>query len=439
MPSKLIYNENNWLFEEPQKNIVHDITIDDINQLLNYAEQDDMWAKSVKNEVIERDKAIKSGTYAKKMDWILEELQIMQTSGTVIQMPFGLRVITFPSKRQLFRGEIQNYHRSIPSLNRIFKEDMEENEKELNRVIAHLRKWQFGNLIWNINIVPYWQAKLSDVNLDALAQHYGFATHLMDLTNDFKAALFFATCKYVPETDSYRPLMQDEIDKNKDTKYGYIFHAPDWSIDYLNGAGFMKAMELQDPNREFYLQSGDMDGMAFQIGYQPLQRCDHQSGYIYPMRNEQSLQENWHFEKMRFKYSVELSQQVFQMMDEGKKVFPNEGIMELRNYIESIKHSVTFSMEELQGVYDNDGIDKKIFPTINDLKKKLVGYITSDGVITIQDKPIIYDIPEATLKIVNSHYDGKDLLQAIGGILHQTYPDEEYRRQCCIKIYGKLI
>ena len=198
-------------------------------------------------------------------------------------------------------------------------------------------------------------------------------------------------------------------------------------------------MELQDPNREFYLQSGDMDGMAFQIGYQPLQRCDHQSGYIYPMRNEQSLQENWHFEKMRFKHSVELSQQVFQMMDEGKKVFPNEGIMELRNYIESIKHSVTFSMEELQGVYDNDGIDKKIFPTINDLKKKLVGYITSDGVITIQDKPIIYDIPEATLKIVNSHYDGKDLLQAIGGILHQTYPDEEYRRQCCIKIYGKLI
>lgn len=439
MPSKLIYNENNWLFEEPQKNIVHDITIDDINQLLNYAEQDDMWAKSVKNEVIERDKAIKSGTYAKKMDWILEELQIMQTSGTVIQMPFGLRVITFPSKRQLFRGEIQNYHRSIPSLNRIFKEDMEENEKELNRVIAHLRKWQFGNLIWNINIVPYWQAKLSDVNLDALAQHYGFATHLMDLTNDFKAALFFATCKYVPETDSYRPLMQDEIDKNKDTKYGYIFHAPDWSIDYLNGAGFMKAMELQDPNREFYLQSGDMDGMAFQIGYQPLQRCDHQSGYIYPMRNEQPLQENWHFEKMRFKHSVELSQQVFHMMDEGKKVFPNEGIMELRNYIESIKHSVTFSMEELQGVYDNDGIDKKIFPTINDLKKKLVGYITSDGVITIQDKPIIYDIPEATLKIVNSHYDGKDLLQAIGGILHQTYPDEEYRRQCCIKIYGKLI
>ena len=72
-------------------------------------------------------------------------------------MPYGLRIITFPSKRQLFRGAVQDYHRSVPSLNRIFKDSMDEKEKELVRVIAHLRKWQFGNLIWNINIVPYWE------------------------------------------------------------------------------------------------------------------------------------------------------------------------------------------------------------------------------------------------------------------------------------------
>lgn len=32
----LIYNKDGWLFENPQENIVHDITIDEINQLLNY-------------------------------------------------------------------------------------------------------------------------------------------------------------------------------------------------------------------------------------------------------------------------------------------------------------------------------------------------------------------------------------------------------------------
>ena len=130
MSSKLIYDKNGWLFENPQENIVHDITVDDINQLLNYAVQDEIWATTVKNEVAHRDEAIKNGIYAKKTDWLIEEFQIMQTSGTVIQMPFGLRIITFPSKRQLFRGEIQNYHRSIPSLNRMFKDDMDEKNKK---------------------------------------------------------------------------------------------------------------------------------------------------------------------------------------------------------------------------------------------------------------------------------------------------------------------
>ena len=34
MPSKLIYDQkSNWLFPDPQKNLVHDIDIEDINQL----------------------------------------------------------------------------------------------------------------------------------------------------------------------------------------------------------------------------------------------------------------------------------------------------------------------------------------------------------------------------------------------------------------------
>ena len=449
MASRLIYDENNWLFPEPQKNLVHDISADDINQLLSYADQDEAWAEAVKNEVVAREKAIRDGNHTKRTDWLIEEYQITQISGTVIHMPYGLRIITFPSKRQLFRGEIQNYHSSVPSLNRILKEGMSDKEKELNRVIAHLRKWQFGNLIWNINVVPYWEAKLSDLNMDALAQHYGFPTHLLDLTNDFKAALFFATCKYVPETDSYRPLSEKDINVSEDAKWGYIFHAPDWIIDFMNGGGFLNwsvehihndnPMKEPDMNRSYYLQTGDMDGVALQIGYQPLQRCAHQSGYIYPMRNEKPIQENWHFEKLRFKQSVELSQYIYKMMDGGKKVFPNEGVSELKEYIEDIKHSVRFSIDELQTVYDCDGVDKQIFPSMKELRSALSGYTTSDGTISFQDEPINYDIPQELLDRVNSHYDGKDLMAAIGGILHQKNTDKEYREQRCLEIYGRQI
>lgn len=84
------------------------------------------------------------------------------------------------------------------------------------------------------------------------------------------------------------------------------------------------------------------------------------------MWNEPSLQENWHFENMRFKQSEELSQQVYQMMDGGKKVFPNEGVNELQNYIEKIKHSVVVTKAELEAGNDCDGINKTIFPTISD-------------------------------------------------------------------------
>ena len=108
-------------------------------------------------------------------------------------------------------------------------------------------------------------------------------------------------------------------------------------------------------------------------------------------------------------------------------------------YIEKIKHSVVFTKDELEAVYDCDGIDKTIFPTIGDLKKALVGYTTSDGTIEIQDEPIVYQIPTEVLDNVNSHYDGKDLLEVIGGMIHQKYPDREYRNQRCMDIYGKLI
>ena len=127
------------------------------------------------------------------------------------------------------------------------------------------------------------------------------------------------------------------------------------------------------------------------------------------------------------------------MMDGGKKVFPNEGVTELRNYIVQIKHSVEFAMNELQAVFHCDGIDKTIFPTIDDLKNALVGFTTHDGVIKIQNEPIAYNIPKDLLDRVNAHYDGKDLMEAVGGMLHQKYPDWEYRKQRCIEIYGKLI
>lgn len=86
--------------------------------------------------------------------------------------------------------------------------------------------------------------------------------------------------------------------------------------------------------------------MAFQIGYQPLMRCHHQSGYVYPLRYGIPLNEDRRFERMRFKQSVELSQRVFKMMDGGKKVFPQEGITEIRDILIQIQNTKRFSYDQ---------------------------------------------------------------------------------------------
>lgn len=68
----------------------------------------------------------------------------------------------------IFRGENQQYLKSVPSLRRK-QEGKSKYECELIKVIAVMRSFQFLKFIWKIDVVPFWEAKLSDINIDALA------------------------------------------------------------------------------------------------------------------------------------------------------------------------------------------------------------------------------------------------------------------------------
>lgn len=83
---------------------------------------------------------------------------------------------------------------------------------------------------------------------------------------------------------------------------------------------------------------------------------------------------------MRFKQSVELSQWVFKMMDGGKKVFPQEGITEIRDILIQIQNTKRFSYDDLMLAYDMDRVNKELFPTVDDVKKELEeqGYYIED-------------------------------------------------------------
>lgn len=424
----ITYNDDGWLFPN-QPLQTHDISYDDIQYLLNCADVDDKWANEIQKMVQDIDEHPEH-----RGDFVIDELRIMNTSGTTIHFPFGDRIITFCSKRQFFRGENQEFPYSIPSLRRKTM-GKSEKEEELMRTVGNMRVWQFTKLIWNINVVPYWEAKISDVNYKALAQHYGFDTNLLDLTNDFRIALFFATCKYIPELDLFRPLTEEEI-KGKH-KYGIIYHAPNWILDFISPGGSSEWLfQHMNDNKDvrYGLDNGDLDGMAFQIGYQPFMRCHYQSGYVYPLRYGIPLNEDRRFEKMRFRQSVELSEQVFQMMDGGKKVFPQEGIAEIRDILIQIQNSTTFSYDDLMCAYEIDMVNKKLYPTVNDMQRAL----EKQGYCIVNDD-VQYIFDSTVLDSVNKKYDGKDLLEPIGRRLHFKPEDKRFRDARCMEIYGKMI
>lgn len=433
------HDDTGWLkIGDTFSNEVYDITERDLEELLALAVEDDAWMQRVKEEARHYDQH--------PGNFLLDYIRVLNLGGTITGCPYG-DIITFPSRRHLFRGEPQQYFCSLPSLNRAIKQrGLAPLDAELYRAVAYMRIWQFEKFIWQFDIVPYWEAKLSDVNYTALAQHYGFETLLLDITNDARVALFFATCKYEWETDSYRPLTQKDIDKEPteaaDPRFGMIFHSPDWVTDYMAPMGCIKfGMRNSDAftrTKPYPMSSSALDGTSFQIGFQPFYRCQYQSGYVLPMREDAPLQQNNHFEKLRFRQSVAFSERIYNMMDGGKKIFPQEGIAEALPVLRSIQSATVFSHDDVEKVYELEAVDQSLFPTLQAYENALSGFSIDGKQIIIQPSDVVYPIPRAMKRRINRQYNKVNLGKMIGE-MHMTPDQRCHREQRCLEIYGKLI
>ena len=424
--------------DEPTK----DVSEEELWRLWACAERDAEEAAILRYEALEHERRVRNGEPHVQMDVILEQLRYQHIGGTVVQFPFEQRMITFASKPFLFRGEPKEFECSRASLNRYLDETEDPREKELVRAVANMRKWQFADLLRFIHIVPFWMAKLSDVNFDALAQHYGFPTHLLDLTNDFRAALFFATSKYVKKTDSYLPLSQKDIDASDDSKHGVVFYTPYHAVDYFATAPCLQWIAKHGMDSRYMresIQSGSFDGLAFQIGCQPLQRCDRQSGYVFPMRNHPPLQKDKRFKRIRFNQSVELSRKVYEAMDGGKKVFPNEGITELRELIQQLRCTTLFDENDFRHAYEIDVVDRRLFPTLDSFRSDLDGYRSKEGLVSISDCDVDCRFPRNLIDKANELYDKIDIYDLVGGAVHMKPADREYFRERSITLFGQVL
>lgn len=315
----------------------------------------------------------------------------MKTDGFRMPCLHG-NILQQGERNHFYRGENQVHPRSVPNLQRRLDELTSEYDRVIYKFVADMRILEFRFFISQFDIVKEWESKYSDVLYELLAQHYGLETLWMDITSDFEVALFFATCQWDDEAKRWRPLTQEEVDKYE---YGVIFHIP--------GNRAMSNALVSDTS-DIHCHN-----VIRPVGYQPFMRCHSQHAYAIHMETPFPLQEDISFEKLHFRHSVEFSQAIFHKMQDGRLIYPQEGLNDFDDVIEQIKHATTFSQQAFDQVFEQSSD----FANEDECKKVLAASTLFNRPITISE-PDRIKVSRQRLKRFNRKYENFDLEKAYG-------------------------
>ena len=332
------------------------ISSEDIKEMLAQNEKDARECEEVTKSSYRGESFYKGDTRpgSGKLEWpvgFFKEIlyRDMKTSGFLMKYPHGI-VIRQAERNHYYRGENQIYPKSVASIYRGLSKFKTEEEKSVYQLIADMRIAEFGLFLFDFAWVKEWQRKHGDVLIEPLAQHYGLETKWLDITNDFKTALFFACCYF--EDDKWKPLTIGQTEVCDKRKYGVIFHAPQWNVNALNLSMYFD----KESSRS-----------VLPIGYQPFRRCAAQTGYGICMNREEPLQDEIIFEKLHFRHDEKLSKWIYEEMDCGKEIYPMEGLNEFDDIITYIRNADTFSEEAFEYAVERN----RRFRDIDEAKRAL--------------------------------------------------------------------
>lgn len=347
-----------YLFERhdaTSANQVHDISFEDIKELCSDNRREERACQKMTFSSYRGENFINQteryGRYGFYKDYTERD---PRTSGYQIFYPHGT-VIQQAMRKNFYRGESQIYEKSEPSLLRTLKRYKSLQEKELYRLIADMRVYEFSFLLQKFDHVKAWK-KYSDVLYDTLAQHYGLETGWLDITSDFNVALFFANCYY--RDGKWHPLKDSDTEIDEQHKYGMIFHCPSWQmsmrmieeIQNQYSPITSKVIEKDENGNPVQYEvlkhpifRAKPQNIALPIGFQPFMRCSMQNGYGIYMRESTPLQQDVAFEKLRFRHSEKLANWIFEKMQGGELIYPHEGLTQAQFVIDNIRGLCEFS------------------------------------------------------------------------------------------------
>lgn len=204
-----------------------------------------------------------------------------------------------------YRGQSRYYEPCIPTLFRIKGKGDRPSDED---IVANLIKvCEFVLLLQTHPVYCVVRQNIKG-NPVALAQHYGFATKYLDITNSKWVAAFFASTGYDWETDTYYPVGRDYEDG-----FGVMYISKDFDSDILPDAFF------------------DKNGV---IGYQYFERPTRQSSFGYAMSMNENFNENVYFDKIFFRHDIEASKIVFDMSYRQNRFIPKDNLSKLAKEIQ---------------------------------------------------------------------------------------------------------
>lgn len=170
-------------------------------------------------------------------------------------------------------------------------------------------------------------------------------------------ALFFFICYY--KDDYWYPLKNSDTKIDEKHKCVMIFHFPSWQMSRIMMEEIhnvtSKVIEKNahgNPLRYEILKHpifrAKPQNIALPIGFQPFMRCSMQNGYGIYMRESTPLQQDYVFEKLRFRHNEKLANWIFEEMQGGKLIYPHEGLTKAQFVIDKIRDLNEFSEEALR-------------------------------------------------------------------------------------------
>ncbi len=276
---------------------------------------------------------------------------VLHQNYEIIEFPDGTTGAIIPSLNMAYyRGEHRAYDSCKASVYRI--------KNKTERMLAELKTIEFTQYLCTLDNVKRAIENNEHVDLLAMAQHYGFATNIIDVTNDLLTAAFFATHERCP----YRNIMAVVAEG-----IGQIR----WSTELF---GISPKLRL--------------------IGRQPLDRPGNQTAYgiCIPESEDYALQSG----AIKFRQNPRMNQLFHSSVISGADYFfPPDPLMEA--VVGIIKSSCCYTSMAIDEYCNTAGVK---YEAVSEMIKENNGYVV-DAPLVCHNMPITYyeNVPGGDVRV----------------------------------------